>query len=61
MFPNGKEVIDYFDNLLANLTNESNDKAPLQPVSLVLLDINMPIMSGLDTFPLIKEKFEKLN
>ena len=32
-----------------------------QPVSLLLLDINMPILTGLDVVAHVKEKFEQIN
>ena len=34
---------------------------PLQPVSLLLLDINMPIVNGMEALKLIKQKFVELN
>ena len=61
MVSNGQEVLDYFDNVLENLDLEQDRAVPLQPVSLLLLDINMPLLSGLQTLVLLKEKFKKLN
>ena len=33
----------------------------MQPVSLLLLDINMPIMDGMEATKLIKEKYKEIN
>lgn len=41
----GKEVIDFLDIVLNNMA-ETNGL--IQPISLILLDINMPIMDGLE-------------
>ncbi len=49
MFANGQEVVDYFDELL-----DDKNEIPIQPVSLLLLDINMPILDGLETLRLVK-------
>ena len=54
-----------FDSILKNLeqftyTQESLKK-PIQPVILVILDINMPVMDGLQAANLLKEKFEDFN
>ena len=59
MFTNGQEVIDFLQNLLAYVQNDDQEEsqAPRQPVTLVLLDINMPILNGLETMKLIKEMF----
>lgn len=32
-----------------------------QPISLLLLDINMPVLNGLQTLPLVKKRFAELN
>ena len=58
MFSDGKETVDFFDGLL-NQFEEDRDSSnkELQPVSLLLLDINMPLMNGIDALKQIKEKF----
>ena len=59
---NGKEVVDYIDRIFESIAdNTEEEETPYQPVSLLLLDINMPIMDGLETLKLVKEKFRKLN
>ena len=58
MFSDGKETVDFFDGLL-NQFEEYRDSSnkTLQPVSLLLLDINMPLVNGIDALKQIKEKF----
>ena len=53
------------DQILGNYaqltyTQETFEK-PIQPVLLVILDINMPIMDGLEAAKLLKEKYEDFN
>ena len=56
----GKDVVEYFEKYLTEI--KSNDQVtPLQPVSLLLLDINMPILNGIDTLRAVKEIFELQN
>ena len=63
IFSNGQEVIEFLDELLNDIQKENFDKsqAPRQPVALVLLDINMPILNGLETLRMIKERYKKLD
>ena len=60
LFANGQEVVDYFDSLLEDIKQNDSQVSrmtPQQPVALLLLDINMPIMSGMEALKAIKEKF----
>ena len=59
----GEEVVEYFDYILDDIdeTDLNSDGTPLQPVSLLMLDINMPILNGLETLKIVKEKFAKIN
>ena len=61
LFQDGQQVVDFFDTLLASLPQSSLEAggAPLQPVALVLLDISMPILSGLETLKQIKKNYGK--
>ena len=34
---------------------------PIQPISLLLLDINMPNTTGLETLKMIKQKYQEAN
>ena len=56
---NGQEVIDYFDKLFQDINKKT--QRPIQPVSLLLLDINMPILDGMETCKRVKMKFEEFN
>ena len=59
----GEVVVEYFDYILDDIdvADLNSDGTPLQPVSLLMLDINMPILNGLETLKIVKEKFEKIN
>ena len=59
MFQDGQEVIEFIDELLNEIPARSLDTnhLPQQPVALILLDIQMPILTGLETLTLIKKKF----
>ena len=58
MFSNGQDVIDYFETLLDQFTGAATN---VQPVVLLLLDIQMPIVDGIDTLLKVKALFEEHN
>ena len=59
---NGKEAVDYFDELFKSMREQTHEQAgSYQPVTLVLLDINMPIMTGLEAIKIIKQQFLDFN
>ena len=60
VFRNGQEAIDHFDKLLQTREQMASEKS-LQPVALLLVDINVPIVSGLELTKYIKKKFDQLN
>ena len=60
LFSNGQEVIDYFKELL-RLTSESTENVRKQPVAVLLLDINMPLVDGFETSKRVKELFDEYN
>ncbi|MEC4049473.1 response regulator [Flavobacterium sp. SUN046] len=51
-FKNGEEAIQYFDNLKCEKTKE----LPINPPSLIFLDLNMPIMNGWEFLDLFSNK-----
>ena len=53
-------MIEYFDQLLLEAPDERS-AYPFQPVSLLLLDIVMPIKDGLQTLDEVKNLFKKHN
>ena len=59
---NGQEVLDSIDEVLAPYYEQPLEQATKeQPIALLLLDINMPIMNGFDVLPLVKVKFDEIN
>ena len=48
IFSDGKETVEYFEDLLNLLKDIEGCENTLQPVSLLLLDINMPLLNGID-------------
>ena len=58
-FANGQEVVDYFTRILLQLAEER--KQVVQPVSLLLLDINMPVLNGHETLKKVKQLFKDFN
>ena len=59
MFSNGKEAVIYFDRILSDCKQQRQNVVNNQPVSLILLDINMPIMTGIEAITIIKQKYEE--
>ena len=60
---NGAEVVEYFDKIFEDIKSNPNrpNVTSIQPVALLLLDINMPIMTGIETLTAVKEKFQIFN
>ena len=59
---NGQEVIDYFKRMFDELEqNEPTSLTTIQPVTLLLLDINMPILTGIQTYVLVKKMYKEFN
>ena len=66
MFSDGQETVSYFEQVLDNLNfdeivNDCNHgtKEAIQPVSLLILDINMPILDGFEVITEVKQLFAK--
>ena len=56
MFENGQEVVDYFQNMRGDLGVQHDQDQKL--VTLLILDVNMPILSGNEALVQIKERFK---
>ena len=57
IFSSGTSVVSYVDTLLGDIKTSQDhnfDDRPLHPVSLILLDINMTIMTGMEALKSIK-------
>lgn len=59
----GKEAIQYFEELLKSITDDSNidEMSQLQPITVLLLDINIPIVNGVDVIVRVKDLYEEAN
>ena len=53
-------MVEFFEHLLKEMSTEKIDEI-CQPVALLLIDINMPILNGMETVPKIKKLFTELN
>lgn len=60
LFSNGLEVVNYFTKILENIDVRREEKT-VQPVSLLLLDINMPILDGFETLKQVKQLITVFN
>ena len=60
MFSNGDEVVKYVIKTISEIYDGSLPYIR-QPISLLLLDINMPILNGLETLVKVKSIFEEYN
>ena len=62
LLSDGQEVVDYFDQVLEEVISQHHgEQAAIQPISLLLLDIDMPRLTGMEACALIKKKFEQIN
>ena len=59
LLSNGQEACDYFETSLTEFQAEGEPTK--QPITLLLIDINMPIMTGMEAVEHIKQKYERLN
>ena len=57
IFSNGSEVVNYFTNLL----DQPVVSQMKQPISLLILDINMPGLNGLECAANIKKQYKEIN
>ena len=60
----GQDVVEYFERYLSDIVIASDQPTVWlnhQPVALLLLDINMPILNGFETLKRVKEMFKLHN
>ena len=62
-FRNGQDVIDYIGEILKNECDEAlrDGETTIQPITLLLLDINMPILDGFETLKKAKDLYRLAN
>ena len=61
---NGSEVVEFVRGFLEQLTasdSQSDTRIKFRPVSLILMDINMPFKSGLEAKKEVCELYENSN
>ena len=61
---NGGEVVNFFDSFfecLKGTGSQTNSSNLYQPIALLLLDINMPIMTGMEVCKRVKDIYERHN
>ena len=57
MFDNGQDTLNHITDVLSNIYRDFH----IQPISLLLLDINMPIISGLECAQQVKQLYREIN
>ena len=57
IFSNGMETVEYFTNVLS----QSGMFEIKQPISLLILDLNMPVLNGYDCAKQIKQLYKEYN
>ena len=54
----GQEVVERIDEILENIKRgHDSSQKKVWPIPLLLLDVNMPILNGLETLIIVKEKY----
>ena len=62
MFANGQDLVQRLDNVLDSIQPEKLEGVvDIQPLKLIICDLNMPIMDGLEAITAIKEMFLRCN
>ena len=57
MFDNGQDALNHISDVLSNIYRDFH----IQPISLLLLDINMPIINGLECAQQVKQLYREIN
>ena len=57
MFDNGQDALNHISDVLSNIYRDFH----IQPISLLLLDINMPIINGLECAQQVKQLYREVN
>ena len=62
-YADSTDAIDKVHQILQDITPQAvrNRSKPLQPITLILLDINMPVLNGFETLSRVKEMFTNHN
>lgn len=62
VFTDGQSVVNHVFEVLDNLDLRLKDNKPvIQPISLLLLDINMPQLTGIEACKQIRRKYDEIN
>ena len=61
MFSDGKGLVAFIETTLNSIENSHLDGTVQTPVALLLVDINMPAMTGMECVKDIKYQFMELN
>ena len=59
MLSNGQEACEFIERSLDEI--QSDEKSAKQAVTLLLVDINMPIMTGMEAVRIIRQRYESFN
>ena len=61
IFADGSSLLEHIDSILSSLEDPKVSERSFNPIALVLIDINMHGMNGMECVKTIKERFVKAN